>query len=105
MSLKDSERERLANRLKEYRKLMKLSQQELADKLGKNQTVVSSWERGVGVPDASQLPAIAKALNVSVTDLCGSESSKSIDIMLLDAYHEADKTTQRNVRLLLGIER
>ena len=54
------ERERLAARLREYRKELKMSQQELANILGKNQTVISSWETGSGVPDANQLPKIAK---------------------------------------------
>ena len=104
MTEEEMQRERLAARLKEYRKRLKLSQKELADKLGKAQTVVSSWEIGTGVPNANQLPAIAKTLEVSMEDLISSPDIKSKDIELLDAYHKADKTTQRNVKLLLGIE-
>lgn len=104
MTEEERQRERLAERLKEYRKLLKLSQKELAQKLGKAQTVISSWEIGTGVPNANQLPAIAKALEVSVDDLIGTPDLKSKDVEILDAYHEADKTTQKNVRLLLGIE-
>lgn len=99
----DLERERLAARLKEYRKELKLSQKELADKLGKAQSVISSWELGTGVPDANQLPAIAKALGVSLGDICGIPEIKSSDQILLDAYHNANEITQQNVRLLLGI--
>ena len=97
------ERERLAARLREYRKELKMSQQELANILGKNQTVISSWETGSGVPDANQLPKIAKALGVSLGDSCGIPEVKSADQALLDAYHNANETTQQNVRLLLGI--
>ena len=97
------ERERLAARLKEYRKELNLSQKELAEKLGKTQSVISSWEIGTGVPDASQLPSIAKALGVSLGDLCGIPEVKSSDQILLDAYHKANEVTQQNVRLLLGI--
>lgn len=97
------ERERLAARLKEYRKELNLSQKELAEKLGKTQSVISSWEIGTGVPDASQLPSIAKALGVSLGDLCGFPEVKSSDQILLDAYHKANEVTQQNVRLLLGI--
>ena len=99
----DLERERLASRLREYRKAMSLTQEELAKKLGKRQSVVSSWELGTGIPDANQLPAIAKALGVSVADICGSPDINSFDKELLDAFHEADKITQNNVKLLLGI--
>lgn len=99
----DAERERLAARLREYRKEMKMSQKELAEKLGKAQTVISSWETGAGIPDANQLPAIAKALGVSLGDICGIPGIKSSDQILLDAYHNANEITQQNVRLLLGI--
>ena len=103
-SIKDQEKERLAARLKEYRKLIGLSQTELAQKINTPQTTISAWERGVIMPNANQLPDIAKALDVSFADLCGHPDEKSEDRILIDAYHSADKTTQRNVRLLLGIE-
>ena len=104
MSIKDEERERLASRLKEYRKRLSLSQQELAKKVDKPQTVISSWERGVGVPDANELPVLAKALEISLNDLCGSPEATSKDTELLDAFHKADEITQKNVKLLLGIK-
>ena len=99
----DLERRRLASRIREYRKAADLSQKELADKIGRAQTVVSSWEVGTGIPDANQLPAIAKALGVSIADICGSPDINSSDKELLDAFHQADKITQNNVKLLLGI--
>lgn len=97
------ERQRLASRIREYRKAADLSQKELADKIGRAQTVVSSWEIGTGVPDANQLPAIAKALGVSVADICGIPDLNSFDKELLDAFHGADKITQNNIKLLLGL--
>ena len=100
----DETRKRLASRIREYRKALKMSQKELADKLGKAQTVISSWEIGTGVPDANQLPAIAKALDVSISDLCGFPDISGSDRELLDAYHGADAITQRNVRVILGMK-
>ena len=97
------QRARLADRLKEYRKRIGLSQIDLAKKIGRSQSVVSSWEIGTGVPDAYYLPTLAKALNVSVADICGSENTKSEDALLIDAFHNADEVTQKNVRLLLGL--
>ncbi len=97
------QRMRLADRLKEYRKRIGMSQIDLAKKIGRSQSVVSSWEIGTGVPDAYYLPTLAKALNVSVADICGAENIKSEDAILLDAFHKADDITQKNVRLLLGL--
>lgn len=73
----DIERQRLSARLKEYRKLAGMTQKELAEKLGKAQTVVSSWEIGTGCPNANELPAIAKALDVSISDICGQTTPKA----------------------------
>ena len=101
----ENQRMRLADRLKEYRKRIGLSQIELAEKVGRSQSVISSWEIGTGVPDAYYLPTLAKTLGVSVADLCGTENVKGEDAALLDAYHQADPTTKKNVRMLLGIER
>lgn len=101
----ETQRMRLADRLKEYRKRIGMSQGELAQKVGRAQTVISSWEIGTGVPDANYLPTLAKALGVSVADLCGTENVKGEDMKLIDAYHQADPTTKKNVRMLLGIER
>ena len=104
MTEAEIQRQRLAERLKEYRKRIGMSQTDLAKKVGKAQTVISSWEVGTGMPDAVMLPQLAKALDVSLSDLCGVPSVKSVDEELLDAYHRADKTTQKNIRTLLGIE-
>lgn len=67
---KEIQRQRLSDRLKEYRKALGMSQKELAEKVGRSQTVISSWEIGTGVPDAYYLPTLAKALNVSVSIKC-----------------------------------
>ena len=104
MTEEELQRQRLAARLKEYRKRLGFSQKELADRLGKAQTVISSWEIGTGMPNANQITAIAKVLEVSVDDLIGTSNIKSEDAMLLDAYHKADKITQNNIKLLLGLK-
>ena len=101
----NDERTRLAARLKEYRRLIGLTQQQVADKLNKPQTTISAWERGVAMPDANQLPDIADVLGVSFLDICGVPDAHSNDKRLIDAYHRADETTQKNIRLLLGLER
>ena len=99
-----TERERLALRLVEYRKAIQMSQKDFAEKIGKAQSVVSSWEKGQSSPDAEMIAPIAKALEISVSQLCGQADTPSSDQRLLDAYHEADIITQKHVRLLLGIE-
>jgi transcriptional regulator with XRE-family HTH domain len=103
MTEKEIQRQHLAERLKAYRKVLGLSQKELAVKLGKSQTVISSWEIGTGMPDAIELPSIAKALEVSYSDLIGEIDTSSADTELVDAYHKADAITQKHVRMLLNL--
>jgi transcriptional regulator with XRE-family HTH domain len=98
-----TERERMALRLIEYRKALSMSQADFAKKINKAQSVVCSWEKAQSSPDADLLPTIAKALDVTVSDLCGQADTSTSDQQLLDAFHEADIITQRHVKLLLGI--
>ena len=100
-----TERERMALRLVEYRKRMAMSQQDFSKKIGKAQSVVSAWEKGQTSPDADLLVPIAKALGVTVSDICGQADTPTSDQELLDAFHNADIITQNNIRLLLGLER
>lgn len=51
------------------RKRAKLKQQELADLLNVERSTVAKWEIGAAYPRASQLPALAKALQCSIDDL------------------------------------
>lgn len=100
-----TERERMALRLVEYRKRLQMSQLDFSKKIGKAQSVVSAWEKAQSSPDAELLPSIAKALEVSVSDICGQADTTTSDQELLDAFHNADLITQNNIRLLLGLEK
>ena len=57
-------------RLKLLRQEKRLTQQELADRLGVSNKSVSRWESG-GYPDVATLAPLAKALGVSVDELLG----------------------------------
>ena len=46
-----------------------MTQLELAEKLCISDKTVSKWERGVGAPDISLLPALARTLDVDVKAL------------------------------------
>lgn len=52
------------------------TQLELADKLGVSDKTVSKWESGNGLPDTSIIPALAKALGVSIDYLMTGEQEE-----------------------------
>lgn len=59
----------VAANLTRYRKISKLTQAELAEKINYSDKAVSKWERGDGLPDAAVLCEIAEIFGVTVNDL------------------------------------
>jgi putative transcriptional regulator len=61
--------ERLANRLKDLRSELGLTQAELAEKVGVTRKTVNTVENGVFTPSATLAIKLARALNVPVEQL------------------------------------
>ena len=55
--------------IKELREMNKMTQLQLAEKLGVSDKTVSKWETAKGYPDITLLEPIAEAFSVSVTEL------------------------------------
>lgn len=69
--------------ISELRKEYKLTQKELADKLGILDTSVSKWERGINATDISYLTELSKIFHVTVQELLNGERNfkkKEIDV-------------------------
>lgn len=62
------------------RKAIKITQQELGDKLGVTDKAVSKWETGIALPDVSLYKDLCEILNISVEELLNGEDNKSIPI-------------------------
>lgn len=69
-------RETVAKNLIAYRKLNKLTQLELAEKINYSDKSVSKWERGDGLPDLYVLKLIADLYDISVNDLISQKKPK-----------------------------
>ena len=61
------------NTIKELRENRKLTQAELAEKIGVSSKTVSKWETGKGLPDISLLQSLAQTLGISVIELMNGE--------------------------------
>lgn len=66
-----NERNHLANNIKKYRKLLHLTQAQLAEKLFVTAQNVSKWEMAKSTPDIENLCKLSQVLNVSVDRLLG----------------------------------
>lgn len=81
------------NRIKELRKNARLSQSELAQKLGVVQSTLSTWENGQFEPDSKALIALSELFNVSTDYLLGKEKktpdfSEVPDIISFDGFKQ-----------------
>ena len=65
--------EKIGKFIAELRKQNKLTQEQLAEKLGITKNAVSKWERGLGLMDLSLLKPLSEILNVSVTEILNGE--------------------------------
>ncbi len=72
--------EKIGKFIANQRKLKKLTQEELAEKLGITKNAVSKWERGLCLMDMSLLKPLSEILEVSVNDILAGEIIEAKDI-------------------------
>lgn len=61
----------IADNIKKYRKLNKMTQQQLGDLLGVHFTTVSSWEKGHNKPLMDKASKMAQIWGIKVSDIIG----------------------------------
>ena len=71
--------EKIGKFIANIRKEKKLTQEELAEKLGITKNAVSKWERGLCLMDMSLLKPLSEILKVSINDILAGEIIKSKD--------------------------
>lgn len=57
---------KLNEKIKEYRKIFNLSQEQLAEKLNVSRQVVTKWENNEGIPEIGNLKSISKLMGISI---------------------------------------
>ena len=65
--------QKIARNLVAYRKMAKMTQAELAEKINYSDKSVSKWESGNGVPDVYTLLQIARIYGITLNELVGEE--------------------------------
>jgi len=72
---------KLSESIRHFRTLRNLTQEDLAKTISISPQAISKWERGESMPDASLLPLLADALDVSLDRLYGREKVTLDDLM------------------------
>ena len=90
----------LGDKLKEARKKVGISQEQLSEKLGVSRSAVAKWETDNGIPDIDNLKTVSRLLNVSIDYLL--DNGKSIDELVmrepynLSEYGKDDKGKRKD---------
>ena len=98
----------IGQRIRKFRDLRKISQKELAAKIGVSSSRVSNWEQGTHRPDVDILGAICNALDVSPSELLDirlSDSDLSSHEHQLIMSYRKHTNMQHAVNVLLGLEK
>jgi len=82
-----------------YRKLRRLSQEQLAEKVGVKQPHISRIEKGDDGPPLRLFKDIAMALGVSLSDLFSDEMTAA-EVMILEAYRSGSDEARRLLHAL-----
>jgi transcriptional regulator with XRE-family HTH domain/DNA-directed RNA polymerase subunit RPC12/RpoP len=97
--------------IQERRKEVGLTQSELAEKLNITDRAISKWERGICLPDASNMQELCSILNISINDLFSGEivdmndNEKKLEENLLEVARlkeEQDKKLLK-IEIAMGI--
>ena len=87
--------------ISELRKERKLTQEQLAEKLGVSQKSVSRWETGKNMPDMSLLKGLSSELGITVSELLDGERSlaegKSADEAINQIINYSMKTKREQI--------
>lgn len=74
----------VAERIKMLRENHKLSQADLARKLGVTRSSINAWEMGISTPSTTCLVELSNLFHISIDYLLGLEKNVSIDVTGLD---------------------
>jgi len=86
-------------KIRELRKANKLSQEELANRLGVSRQAVSKWETGIVMPDINNLLKLSEIFNVT-TDYILKEAEKSFSYYPIESKPERKIETYKLVALI-----
>ena len=103
--------EKIGKFIASCRKKQKLTQEQLAEKLGITYKAVSKWETGKGLPDASIMRDLCNILKITVNELLSGEfidknnCDENAEKQLLDMIKQKEEYDKRLLRIeiLMGI--
>ena len=92
--------EKIGKFIQEMRKQKRITQQELAEKLGVSDKSISRWENGINLPDASIYNSLCEELDISINELLSGQKLKEKEYQqkLEENIVLLNDTTKKSVR-------
>lgn len=100
---------KVAQNIKRYRELNKLTQKQLAEMLGTKHNTVSAWENGMNSVDITVLVKMCEILNITINEVYGIEEPKkhnvtSNEMNLIRKYQSLDQNGKETVIAVLDLQ-
>lgn len=99
--------EKIGKYISKKRKEKKLTQEELAEKLGVSDRAVSNWENGKNMPDLALFKPLCKELEITINDLMSGEDVndnkyiESLEENIVDMVFDLEKKKKKKIRRLI----
>lgn len=90
---------KLGENIFKLRKDLKLSQEQLAEKVDVTRQTISNWELGETSPNPEQLKLLSKTLNVSIDELLNND----IKSVMVEKISNTEKLVEIIIKILKGI--
>ena len=91
---------KFGNKLVKLRKENKLSQEDLADKLGVSRQTISNWELNVTKPDIEYIKKISKVFCISIDEILDNDVRNIMEKKISNTEKLTNKNT-KNIKILL----
>jgi transcriptional regulator with XRE-family HTH domain len=92
----------VGERIRQRRLELKLTMEELGNKIGVQKSAIKKYEKDEIDMKASKIKALHDILGLSYFELLDDDESE--ELQLLTAYNSADSTTRSNVRKILDVQ-
>ena len=93
----------LGDRIQQSRKKAQLSQERLGDMVGVTRQTISNWELNITTPDANQLLALSKALQISMDALMENDIQHLIEQKVTVVETQINKTNTLLLYILIAL--
>ncbi|MBE6771342.1 MAG: helix-turn-helix transcriptional regulator [Ruminococcaceae bacterium] len=94
---------KIGNKIKSLRKKQKITQEQLAERIGVSFQAVSKWENDIALPDITLVPVIAQYFGISTDELLSfdsSEKDKEIEQLVYESYKLRETNPEDGKKIL-----